>query len=108
MPRCTILRVSEDDDANRWGLAALGVQGDVEVELHESLDCTRWTLQLTVGLYRLGVAAEEGVLQQLRQFFAETFRIGVYLDPEVAPVHASPDAASTNGGESGDMPAGLP
>lgn len=73
------------DDAEHMGLAALGVKGDVEIELLTSYDDTRCTLQLTVGLIHLGVDVERGVLQQLRRFFAETFRTGAFLDQEVAP-----------------------
>lgn len=82
--RGTLAGMGDVDDEG-WGLAALGVSGDVEVELLNSHDGGRWWLQLTVGLFRLGVAAEAGVLGRLRGFFAETFRTGVFLDREVEP-----------------------
>jgi hypothetical protein len=73
------------DDADRWGLAAQGIQGDVELELLSSFDGARWSLQLAIGLIRLGVAVDPAVLHQLRQFLAETFRTGAFLDRENAP-----------------------
>lgn len=73
--------MSDDDD---WGLAAQGIQGDVELELHSCVDGERWSLQLGVGLTRLGIAVERDVLHRLREFFAETFRTGEYLDRQEA------------------------
>jgi hypothetical protein len=75
----------DSDDADRWGLAAQGIQGEVELELLSSVDDTRWSLQLSIGLVRLGVAVDAAVLHRLREFLAETFRTGAFLDREVAP-----------------------
>ncbi len=77
--------MNDGDDAGGWSLSALGIEGDVELELLSPDDGARWSLQLAVGLIRVGFAVDPSVLHHLRQFLAETFRTGAFLDREVAP-----------------------
>jgi hypothetical protein len=75
-----------EEEAESWGLAALGVAEDVCVELIEALHAPRWILQVDVGQFSFNCELRSPeLLRELAAFFAETFRTGRFLDEEVSP-----------------------
>lgn len=78
------------EEAESWGLAALGVVEDVCVELLEGIEdrSGQWLLQVDIGQF--GFTCElcsPERLRELAEFFTETFRTGRYLDEQIAPGH---------------------
>jgi hypothetical protein len=76
-------RVTHDDE--HLG-DAVGVVGDVTVELFGDDEDDTCRLQLDIGQFSCGcTAVSPGVLRSMSEFFAETFRTGRFLDSKVDP-----------------------
>ncbi|MEM7154803.1 MAG: hypothetical protein AAF799_18275 [Myxococcota bacterium] len=67
----------ESEPAESWGLHACGRDGDVEIELLESVSRAKptWEVQLTVGMFDVGCRIDSPAnLRRLSEFFEQTFR----------------------------------
>lgn len=100
--------VDEREARGSWGLHAYGRDGDVEIELLDSIPPTAetWEVQLTVGMFDVGARVDSpATLRELAAFFEQTFGsegFGQIQQPDGSTVYA--DEKVFQLGTSGGLP----